>query len=596
MHQRVKAIVLLVMAGALAIATLSVRPAQAQETPPGGVIAVIARSEDGAAHLLVLDLTSGRVGQVDSAVSSEARPVWQPSGSALAFPTLDGGYGLLRSLRGCFDPTGICTDLVEVYPPFVIQQLSWSSDGAQLYFVTDQGLHRSVPRARPADITSLGPDCSEGLALAGPGPMLLCASPESFDNVAVQVLEGEGNTFAPRTTVGTFPQITALGLDPSGAAVVGTLEAAGDSGFYVPPAGSPTRLSPYQIHIYAAAFRPGALQLAVVAAIADSTGDGSLRDGDLAELFLYDPLTSALDQLGGFTGAQDIAWSPDGTQLLVITEGNALLAYAPHSQQTLPVSITLPQPDLTLVHPAWTFAEVTQPQLPLATPAAPATPIPSITPPPTLTPFVFPTLTPLPTFTPFVLPTLTPIPSATPGSPMGAGCQYAFSGTGALPVMIGDTAEVTPYGAAVRLRSAPALTGALLRELLPGTRMTVLGGPACAQGYRWWQVQLQSDGLIGYLADSDPGGFWIRAVPPIPPTPAETISFTADRLTISAGECVTIRWDVEGIKEVYYQGNGVTGHESRQECPAATTTYTLRVIRVNNSEVVQQITVFVLTP
>jgi len=176
---------------------------------------------------------------------------------------------------------------------------------------------------------------------------------------------------------------------------------------------------------------------------------------------------------------------------------------------------------------------------------------------------------------------------------MGIGCQYAFVG-GGLPVAIGDTAEVTRYGAAVRFRTGAALDAPMIRELAPGTRMTILNGPYCSQGYRWWQAQLQTSGQVGFLADSDPGGYWIKAITVATPTPpAETISFYADRYTIHPGECVVLTWAVEGIKEVYYQGTGVTGHESRTECPATTTTYTLRVIRVDNTIVTQQIAITV---
>ncbi len=60
-----------------------------------------------------------------------------------------------------------------------------------------------------------------------------------------------------------------------------------------------------------------------------------------------------------------------------------------------------------------------------------------------------------------------------------------------------------------------------------------------------------------------------------------TISFTVDRTTIHAGECVNFAWLVEGIREVHYQGVGVVGSGSAHECPAATTTYNLSVLRMD---------------
>ena len=134
----------------------------------------------------------------------------------------------------------------------------------------------------------------------------------------------------------------------------------------------------------------------------------------------------------------------------------------------------------------------------------------------------------------------------------------------------------------------------IIRELTPGTRMTILSGPYCGDGYRWWQTRLESDARVGYLADSDPSGYWLQKVTAATPTtPPETISFYADKYTIKPGECAVIRWDVEGIKEVYFNGDGVTGHDARMACLAVTSTFTLRVIRVDNTEITQSLTIVV---
>jgi hypothetical protein len=94
---------------------------------------------------------------------------------------------------------------------------------------------------------------------------------------------------------------------------------------------------------------------------------------------------------------------------------------------------------------------------------------------------------------------------------------------------------------------------------------------------------------------------------PFPPTstptptgtatqPAEQIEFRASPETIKGGECAIVSWTVNGVKAVFYQGQGVPGVDSRKECPATTTAYTLRVIRQDNSEITQQVTVNVTTP
>lgn len=56
------------------------------------------------------------------------------------------------------------------------------------------------------------------------------------------------------------------------------------------------------------------------------------------------------------------------------------------------------------------------------------------------------------------------------------------------------------------------------------------------------------------------------------------VNFSANPTSIAQGQCSTLRWDVEGAREVYFEGVGVTGHEQQQECPTQTTTYTLTVV------------------
>lgn len=71
--------------------------------------------------------------------------------------------------------------------------------------------------------------------------------------------------------------------------------------------------------------------------------------------------------------------------------------------------------------------------------------------------------------------------------------------------------------------------------------------------------------------------------PPPPPPPGATVNFVANPTSIAQGQCSTLRWDVEGVREIYFEGVGVTGHEQRQQCPTRTTTYTLRVVFTDGS-------------
>jgi hypothetical protein len=59
---------------------------------------------------------------------------------------------------------------------------------------------------------------------------------------------------------------------------------------------------------------------------------------------------------------------------------------------------------------------------------------------------------------------------------------------------------------------------------------------------------------------------------------------------------VTAAWNVTGVKEVYYQDQGVAGADTRTECPSQTTTYTLRVVKQDNTEQIERITVTVSQP
>jgi serine/threonine-protein kinase len=202
--------------------------------------------------------------------------------------------------------------------------------------------------------------------------------------------------------------------------------------------------------------------------------------------------------------------------------------------------------------------------------------------------------------------------SDTPSSPVGTGCEFAPTYQ---PVNIGNTAEVTRDGAGLRLRSSTSTTAELLRELRTGIQMIVVGGPTCADGYRWWQVQLVSDGTTGWIADGTTDELWVQWVtdtptlpsivtppftitqyPPVIISPTPMINFNTSQNTIYSGECVTIWWDVENISQVYYEGEGVTGHEARTACPTTSTTYTLRVIYLNGIEETYTVTVEVLSP
>ena len=90
------------------------------------------------------------------------------------------------------------------------------------------------------------------------------------------------------------------------------------------------------------------------------------------------------------------------------------------------------------------------------------------------------------------------------------------------------------------------------------------------------------------------------ATPPPTQTPSPSIQFTVDRTNILQGECVTFNWTVQNATAVYFyaqgeawQNNQVAAQGSRVACPAATTTYFLRVLKPDGTVEERQIAITV---
>jgi hypothetical protein len=96
----------------------------------------------------------------------------------------------------------------------------------------------------------------------------------------------------------------------------------------------------------------------------------------------------------------------------------------------------------------------------------------------------------------------------------------------------------------------------------------------------------------------------VQVVPPptaAPPTPTLSVpafNLRADAPSIALGQCTTLRWNVGGVQAVYlWDGvvrQGVGGNDSRQVCPAVTTTYRLEVV-ANDNQVLQDALTVVVT-
>jgi hypothetical protein len=99
---------------------------------------------------------------------------------------------------------------------------------------------------------------------------------------------------------------------------------------------------------------------------------------------------------------------------------------------------------------------------------------------------------------------------------------------------------------------------------------------------------------------------YVTATPPLvvgTPTATATaaqgdykIRFWTDDDSIAKGTCTVLRWETENISEVFYQGRGVVGNGSADECPEKTTTYELKVILRDGRQEVHTVKVTVREP
>jgi hypothetical protein len=69
----------------------------------------------------------------------------------------------------------------------------------------------------------------------------------------------------------------------------------------------------------------------------------------------------------------------------------------------------------------------------------------------------------------------------------------------------------------------------------------------------------------------------------LPPPVQASVRFWADDTTTKAGACTTLHWDVEGVREVYLDGDPTVGHSSKKICPCETERHTLTVLYQNGS-------------
>lgn len=177
-------------------------------------------------------------------------------------------------------------------------------------------------------------------------------------------------------------------------------------------------------------------------------------------------------------------------------------------------------------------------------------------------------------------------PPISPGTPFQKSWRLQNNGT----CTWGDGYVLTPVGGNVPQATMGGMPTALPGPVAPGQTVDVtvdLVAPLIPGVYQGFWTMRGPDGLL--FGDRIWVGITVPTLPtPTPPptaTASPTISFTVDRTSIRAGECVTFSWQVSNGGTVYFaaqgqawQQNQVAPSAGQAECPQSTTTYELRVV------------------
>ncbi len=209
----------------------------------------------------------------------------------------------------------------------------------------------------------------------------------------------------------------------------------------------------------------------------------------------------------------------------------------------------------------------------------------------TATPTIRPTFTPRPTNTAW--PTLTPVSTLAPMTP-------------AAPTLPGVITGV--ISSTVNLRAGPGTNYPVQTRLSKGTKVKFRGRdlesawlmlvPPPSGWIKADYVALVGDIESLPVVEAPPTPIPTATIAPSPTamptaTPPMYVDFRVDASYLPAGGCTTARWDVEGVRGVYFEGQGQPGHGSADICPKETHTFVLHVV-LNSGYLDRAITVTVL--
>ncbi len=168
----------------------------------------------------------------------------------------------------------------------------------------------------------------------------------------------------------------------------------------------------------------------------------------------------------------------------------------------LPTDTPVPSATNTALPTDTPVPSATNTALPTDTPvpSATSTALPTDTPVPSATNTALPTDTPVPSATNTAIPTATPVPSATKtnvptNTPMPTATRT--------PVPTKTPADLTPgnVNADVMLYSSPSAVSSVLKTILKGNQVMLVGEKRTAGGKKWILVQTE-DGLEGWIEES----------------------------------------------------------------------------------------------
>lgn len=98
----------------------------------------------------------------------------------------------------------------------------------------------------------------------------------------------------------------------------------------------------------------------------------------------------------------------------------------------------------------------------------------------------------------------TPTPSLRP--PPGMACADSYPSN----LRVGIRAVVNPNPPIpTRLRAEPDLHAGILGQVDPGKSVEILEGPACSNGWVWWEVYDAEQDMTGWMAEGDGQDYWL---------------------------------------------------------------------------------------